>query len=125
MDIVGKIYKINQAIVGESKNGTWKKRSFILEVPSEFSKKICFIIWNDKVQIENFKENDNVKVYFNIESREYKDNWYTDLQCWKIEYDNNNQNQNSIDKQAVNELNNDVSMFFDTTEDSLDDDLPF
>ncbi len=85
MEIEGKLFKILEPITGEGRNGTWKKQSFVIEVQSDFPKKVCFTVWGDKIALNSFTESDTVKVFFDAESREYNNNWYTDLKCWKIE----------------------------------------
>lgn len=85
MEVSGKIYKILEPVTGESSRGSWKRQNFVIEIPSEFSKKACFSVWNDKANLTDLQENDEVTVFFEIESREFKDNWYTDLRCWRID----------------------------------------
>ena len=85
MEITGKIIKIYDPVTGESKRGQWKKQNFVIETTDDYPKKICFTVWNDKADISSLTETDIVKVFFNIESREYNDNWYTDLKAWKTE----------------------------------------
>ena len=85
MDIQGKIIKFMEPVTGEGRNGTWKKQEFILELPGEFSKKICIANWNDKADLSGLKEGDEVKVFFDVESREYNGRWYTDVKAWKLE----------------------------------------
>ncbi len=85
MEITGKVTKILDPISGESKNGPWRKQSFVIETDSDYPKKICFTVWGDKVDFTQITESDKVKVFFDIESREYNNNWYTDLKAWKAE----------------------------------------
>ncbi len=85
MEISGKIIKKFAPITGESKHGPWKKQNFVVETLESYPKKICFSVWNDKVELDSLTENDTVKIFFDIESREFNDNWYTDLKAWKAE----------------------------------------
>jgi len=85
MEIIGKLIHKLPPVTGEGKNGTWKKQSFVIETQSEYPKKICFTSWGDKIDMNSFTESDIIKVHFDIESREYNNNWYTDLRTWKIE----------------------------------------
>ena len=59
MDISGKLIKILEPVTGTSANGTWKKQLFVI--------------------------GEDVHVFFEPESREYNNNWYTDLRAWKVE----------------------------------------
>ena len=85
MEISGKLIKVLEPISGESKNGAWKKQNFVIETTSEYPKKICFTVWGDKIDFLQITETDLIKVHFDIESREYNNNWYTDLKAWKAE----------------------------------------
>jgi len=85
MDIQGKIIKFLDPVTGEGRNGTWKKQEFILELPGDFPKKLCIASWNDKADLGSVKEGDEVKVYIDVESREYNGRWYTDVKAWKLE----------------------------------------
>ncbi len=85
MEITGKIIKIYSPVTGESKHGPWKKQNFVIETSEDYPKKVSFTVWNDKADLSSLTESDTVKVFFDIESREYKENWYTDLKAWKAE----------------------------------------
>ncbi len=85
MNITGKLIKILEPVTGEGKFGQWRKQNFVIETDDEYPKKICFTAWGDKVDFSSLTESDTVKVFFDIESREFKENWYTDLKAWKAE----------------------------------------
>jgi hypothetical protein len=86
-EISGKIFTILPAQTGQGQNGNWVKQSFVIETSTDrYPKKICFVAWNDKSEmISRMKEGDEVKVSFDLESREYNGRWYTDAKAWKIE----------------------------------------
>ena len=70
---------------GESKNGAWRKQDIIVETDGQYPKKICVSIWGDKI-IENQLLIGNVlTIFYEVESREYNNKWYTDIKAWKIE----------------------------------------
>ena len=86
LEIKGKVIKRLDQFTGEGKNGTWKKREFVVEHGDEYPKITCFEVWNDKVDIvDSFVENQEVKVSFRAESREYQGRYYTSLTAYKIE----------------------------------------
>jgi len=85
MEILGKLIKKLDPVTGEGKNGPWKKRNFVIETQSDYPKKVCFTTWGDRVDFNGFTESDMVKVFFDVESREFNNNWYNDLKCWKVE----------------------------------------
>jgi hypothetical protein len=85
MDLTGTLLKKLEPVSGAGKNGPWKKQDFIIEIPGDFPKKLCIANWNDKVDLSNYKEGENIHVYFDVESREYNGKWYTDVKVWKLE----------------------------------------
>lgn len=85
MELEGKILQINPLQTGEGKNGTWKKQEFIVETKSQYPKKVCITAWGDKIDQFSLKENEEVKVSIELESREYNSRWYTDVRAWKVE----------------------------------------
>jgi hypothetical protein len=84
MEINGKIIELLPEKSGESANGTWRKQECILETESQYPKKICFMVWSDKIDEFAIKEGDNLVVSIDIESREYNGRWYTDVKAWKV-----------------------------------------
>ena len=87
LEITGKISQILPLETGESKNGQWKKQFFILEfMDGNYPKKVSVSVWGDKTDsLRNLQPGSDVKVSFNVESREYNGRWYTDVKAWRIE----------------------------------------
>lgn len=85
MEIKGKVVKVLQKQTGEGKNGTWVKRSFIIETEGQYPKKVQISSFGDKLNVELIKEGNYLNVSIELESREYNGRWYTDVRAWKIE----------------------------------------
>ena len=85
MDISGKIKQVLALETGEGRNGTWKKQQFVIETQDDYSKNICFTVWGDRIDFSTININDTVKVFFEVESREYNGRWFTDAKAWKAE----------------------------------------
>ncbi len=85
MEIEGKIINILPAETGQGKNGPWKKQAFVIETEGNYPKKVCIQTWGEKHNLEQYSVNSSVKVFIDIESREYNNRWYTDVKAWKIE----------------------------------------
>src|SRR4030095_1470185 len=87
LEITGKISQILPMETGEGKNGPWKKQFFILEfMDGNYPKKVSISVWGDKTDsLRNLQPGSEVKVSFNVESREYNGRWYTDVKAWRIE----------------------------------------
>jgi len=84
MELVGKIIQINPLQSGAGKNGTWKKQEFIVETKSQYPKKVCITAWGDKIDQFDLKNNEEVTVSIELESREFNSRWYTDVRAWKV-----------------------------------------
>ena len=110
MQLTAKLTQLLPIQTGTGKNGEWKKQDIIVETEGQFPKKICISIWGDKINESQLKIGNNLKIDFDIESREYNSKWYTDVKAWKIEvtgelkefkeelpssFDNNNSEEDS------------------------------
>ena len=85
-ELTGKVLQLLPEQTGTGRNGQWSRQDFIVETQEQYPRKVCFSAWGEKVSLlKSFKTDDTVKVYFNIESRDYNGRWYTDLRIWKIE----------------------------------------
>lgn len=85
MEITGKIVQSLPKQTGNAKNGsTWEKQEYIIEVPGQYPKKVCFNLWGDKIAKFNVQDGDEVSISVDIESREYLGRWYTDIRAWNI-----------------------------------------
>lgn len=88
MDVTAKIVKMMPAINGEGKNGNkWVKQEIIVEtLEDQYPRKICISFWGEKCnELGKYAIGDVVKIFINIESREYNERWYTDVRAWKLE----------------------------------------
>jgi hypothetical protein len=84
MEIKGKIISILPLGSGTSAKGAWKKQEYILQTTEQYPKKICFVVWGDKIDEYAIQNNDSVEVSIDIESREFNGKWYTDVKAWKV-----------------------------------------
>lgn len=86
LEVTGTLVKVLAEQSGTGKNGTWVKQEFVIETTEQYPKKICISAWGDKAAIvKNFNPGDQLKVAFNLESREYNERWYTDVRAWRID----------------------------------------
>lgn len=86
MEITGKIIQALDEQSGVSKAGNpWKKKIYVLETADSFPKKVAFDFFGDKVDQYPLAVGDNVRVSYDIESREYNGRWYTDIHAWRAE----------------------------------------
>lgn len=85
MELTAKLIQLMPVQTGMGKNGEWRKQNIILETDGMYPKKVCITLWGDKINESVLKEGSILNVSFDIESREYNGNWYTDLRAWKVE----------------------------------------
>ena len=86
MEIIGKVAQLLPLVTGQGRNGEWRKQEFIIEIADgQFPKKICFSLWGDKIDQAGLVVSETVKVFFDIESREYNTRWFTEAKAWRVE----------------------------------------
>jgi len=85
MEITGKIIAVLPQTTGQGKNGMWRSQDYVLETGDQYPKKVCFNLFNDKIDQFPVAIDDMVNVSFDIESREYNGRWYTSVRAWKID----------------------------------------
>ena len=116
MEIIGKIIEIFPEQTVTSAKGEWKKQEFLLQTQAQYPKKVFMANWNNKIDLKSDYKDKLVKIFFDLESREYNGRWYTDVKPWKIEIAGQNNNQvieekpgaENTDNQWDSELNNDL-----------------
>lgn len=87
MEIKGRVFQILPERSGVNKAGNpWKALQFVLQVDDVFHKYIVFEIFGeDKIELMNVQVGEDLKVYFDIEAREYQGKWYNQLRAWRVE----------------------------------------
>lgn len=87
MEITGKIIVAMPEVSGVSAKGNaWKKKEYVLEnTEGQFPRKVAFTCFGENADRINLNVGDDVKIYFDIESREYNGRWYTDIRAWRAE----------------------------------------
>ena len=87
LTIKGKLLKILTVESGVSRTGnSWKKQEFVIETQDQFPKKVCFSLFNDKVSLLNgITDGEELEISFDIESREFNNKWYHNVNAWKID----------------------------------------
>lgn len=117
LQIAGKVTKLLDEQSGQGKNGPWRKRDFILETKGKYPKQVCITQWGDNIDQNKVNEGDEITAFIDIQSREYKGNWYTDVKAWKIE-------QGAGGSEVADPPPSAPGLTLDGNQD-LDDDLPF
>ena len=119
MAIEGALLQKIPAFNGTGLKGNWVKQEFILETrESTYAKKVCISVFGeDRVRdLETMSTGDSVKASVNIESREFKGRWYTEVRAWRLE---------KMLAAAAVPVDYPVSAPITTDQDEGEDDLPF
>lgn len=87
----------------------------IVETDGQYPKKICISVWGDKINEDQLKVGNRLKIDFDVESREYNTKWYTDVKAWKIEVEGGSAANAGMNNAPVEE----------SYSDGGGDDLPF
>lgn len=86
MEITGKIIVALPEATGTSKAGNaWKKREYVLETQETYPKKIFFDFFGERADQYPLTVGQEIKLSFDIDSREYNGRWYVSVRGWKAE----------------------------------------
>ena len=100
-EISGKVIAVLPIATGEGKNGTWKSQDYVLETGGKYQKKVCFNLFGDSIEKFNVGIDDEIKVSYDIESREYNGRWFTTIRAWKVEKDELSMQANHNEPPAI------------------------
>lgn len=91
MDIIGKAIAALPVKSGVSpRTGEqWQSREYVIETQEQYPKRMCFEVFGtDKLKEFNIRNNDLIKVHFDINAREHNGKWYNSIRAWKVEHVN-------------------------------------
>lgn len=98
MELNVKIIDILPQKSGTSQKGTdWVAQDFIGQTFGKYPQTICFSLFGEeRVNVlQSLHINDEAKVNFDIESREYNGKWFTKCNAWRLSAANPTDNTNS------------------------------
>lgn len=87
MEFEGIVFKKLTATSGTSQRGEWHRQDVIFEIVSQspYPRKACVTFFNKQDEVARLTVGAKYIVSFDIESREFKERWYTDIRAWKVE----------------------------------------
>ena len=91
MKIIGKAIAVLPVKSGVSQRTgeQWQSREYVIETQKQYPKRMCFEVFGtDKLKEFNIRNNDLIKVHFDITAREYNGKWYNSVRAWKVEHVN-------------------------------------
>lgn len=87
MEIQGKITAILAERTGVSARGEWKSQEFVITTQEQYPRKICFQVFGaDKIASFALQVGQTVNVGFDISAREYQGGYYNQLNAWKVDH---------------------------------------
>ena len=91
MELIGKAIAalpVNSGVTQRT-GEQWQSREYVIETQDQYPKKMCFEVFGtDKLKEFNIRNNDLIKVHFDITAREYNGKWYNSVRAWKVEHVN-------------------------------------
>ncbi|MDA9773922.1 DUF3127 domain-containing protein [Saprospiraceae bacterium] len=83
-EISGKVVKIFDI---ESKTESFQAREFVIETANDrYPQMIKFQLTQDRCSVvDNYKEGEEIKVFFDLRGREWNGKYFTNLNAWKVE----------------------------------------
>ena len=111
MEIQVKIIKILEAQrFTSAKNGNeYVKNTFIGETQGQYPKKVAFsVMGEDKFSQMGIVVGGTYNVSFDVESREWKERWFTECNSWKAVRIDGQQQQQSATQQSQAQQSNDA-----------------
>ncbi len=85
LELTGRIVEVLPEKSGTSARGAWRKQEYVIEVPGDYPKQVCFMVWGEKIDQFRIAQGQELTVHFDLESREYNGRWYTDVKAWRVE----------------------------------------
>ena len=86
MEIIGRIIQTLPVKSGVSKNtgNTWMTAGYVLQTEGgQYDRKLMFEVFGqENISRLGIKDGKLYKVFFNLESREYNGNWYTQVRAY-------------------------------------------
>jgi hypothetical protein len=116
MQLTAKLLTLLPLQTGKGKNGEWKKQELIVETGDTYPKKICVSVWGDKINPSVLVVGNELKIDFDVESREYNGRWYTDIKAWRIEMVSGDKKNDTNERQYLKIENTIQSPFLDENE---------
>jgi len=126
LSITGKITQILEEQSGEGRNGPWRKQEFILQTEGDYPKDVCIVQWGDNIDQFAVQEGERLTAHIDIQSREFKGRWYTDVKAWRIEREAGAPAPGGVGGgEGQPQPAGPSANFPEASDDDFDDDLPF
>ena len=80
------VSKVTERVTKNSNGKDHTTRYLVLENDDDYIKELAIELYGDKCdEVDNIMPGDNVKVWFNLSSREWNGRYFSSFKFWKIE----------------------------------------
>jgi hypothetical protein len=124
LEVSGKVFKILNEQKGTSAAGKdWVKQDFVIETDDQYPKKIAVTAMGDKIVpvVKTLSVGQQVTIHINIESREYQDKWFSNINVWRVD----KLDGNSVPTNTASSTNSTKATKSNASSKDDDSDLPF
>ena len=87
MEVTGKLIAAmpTQSGVSQRTGNPWMSREYVIEIPGQYPKKMCFKIFGeDRLKQFNLRKDETVTVQFDIDAHEYNGRWFNEIQAYNV-----------------------------------------
>ena len=87
MDLTGKVISVLEEQKFNGRNGEIVKHGFVIETGGQYPKKVKFdVLGADRWERMQHSVSDgaDVQVFFDVESRQWKESWFTSCNCYRV-----------------------------------------
>ena len=74
-----------QSGVSQRSGNPWKSREYVVEIPGQYPRKICFKVFGeDRLKQFNLRKDEEVTVQFDIDAHEYNGRWFNEVRAYNV-----------------------------------------
>ena len=87
MELTGKLIAAmpTQSGVSQRSGNPWMSREYVIEIPGQYPKKMCFKVFGeDRLKQFNLRKDETVTVQFDIDAHEYNGRWFDEIQAYNV-----------------------------------------
>ena len=87
MEVTGKLIAAmpTQSGVSQRTGNSWMSREYVIEIPGQYPKKVCFKIFGeDRLKQFNLRKDETVTVQFDIDAHEFNGRWFNEIQAYNV-----------------------------------------
>ncbi len=86
MEIQGKIVAVLPTRNGTSKTGSpWSSATYVLQTQEMYPRRIAFDVMNENITQFNIRQDEFLKVSFDINAHEYNGKWFNSVKAWAVQ----------------------------------------